>query len=34
MKIIIYFSVTRYNDQIYMTEQEKNGHNRLVDLID
>lgn len=34
MKIIIFFAVTRYNERIYMTEQENDKHSRLVDLID
>ena len=35
MRIIIYFAVTRYDDRIYMTEQEKEkSQNRFVDMVD
>ena len=33
MKFIIFFAVTRYNERIYMTEQEDETCSRLVDLI-
>ena len=35
MRIIIYFAVTRYDDCIYMTEQEKEkSQSRFVDMVD
>lgn len=35
MRIIIYFAVTRYDDCIYMTEQEKEKfQSRFVDMVD
>lgn len=35
MKIIIYFAVTRYDERIYMTEQEsEKAQSRFVDIVD
>lgn len=35
MRILIYFAVTRYDDRIYMTEQEKEkSQSRFVDIVD
>lgn len=35
MRIIIYFAVTRYDERIYMTEQEgEKLQSRFVDMVD